>query len=83
MTLHGARRVRAGRRGAGLRLGGAGDSATAAAGRALALRSGFTLAAWVRPARGAGRGPVVTGERPGATVVRARRAARPPERLAR
>jgi glucose/arabinose dehydrogenase len=57
LRLHGARRA-----GRGLVFDGAGDSATIAA-RPLRLRSAFTVAARVRPARGSGRAPLIVGER--------------------
>jgi hypothetical protein len=59
LRLHGARRLRGGQ----LAFDGSGDSATIAAGP-LGLRSAFTLAARVRPARGSGRAPLIVGERP-------------------
>ncbi len=60
LRLHGARRFARGPHGAGLVFDGAGDSATAPA---LDLSSGFTFAAWVRPARGERRYPVLVAER--------------------
>ena len=60
LRLHGARRFARGPHGAGVAFDGAGDSATAPG---LDVSSGLTFAAWVRPARGERRFPVLVAER--------------------
>ena len=60
LRLHGARRFARGPHGAGLSYDGSGDSATAPG---LDVTAGLTFAAWVRPARGERRYPVLVAER--------------------
>ena len=67
LRLRGARRGPRGPHGPVLVFDGAGDSAVAGL-RGRRLGAGFTVAAWVKLARGARRGAVAVGERRGSTA---------------